>query len=55
MCFEGRSLAKNRLSDNVGGVNVAKGLVMLMPKKEPYLLRNIGKESLDLLVVEVRK
>ena len=36
-------------------INVAKGLVMLMPKKEPYLLRNVGKESLDLLVVEVRK
>ena len=36
-------------------INVAKGLVMLMPKNEPYLLRNIGKESLDLLVVEVRK
>ena len=33
-------------------VNVAKGLVMLMPKNEPYLLRNVGKESLDLLVVE---
>ena len=36
-------------------VAIWKGLVMLMPKKEPYLLRNIGKESLDLLVVEVRK
>jgi hypothetical protein len=36
-------------------INVSKGLVMLMPKKEPYLLRNVGKESLELLVVEVRK
>ena len=36
-------------------VNVYDGLVMLMPKQEPYLLRNIGKESLELLVVEVRK
>ena len=36
-------------------VNVSKGLVMLMSKKEPFLLRNIGKESLDLLVIEVRK
>ena len=36
-------------------VTVAKGLVMLMPKNEPYLLRNVGKESLDLLVVEVEK
>ncbi|MGA7924952.1 MAG: hypothetical protein WCA20_03030, partial [Candidatus Sulfotelmatobacter sp.] len=28
-------------------VNVSSGLVMLMPKEEPYLLRNIGKENLD--------
>jgi hypothetical protein len=36
-------------------VNVSNGLVMLMPKEEPYLLRNIGKENLELLVIEVRK
>ena len=36
-------------------VNVSSGLVMLMPKEEPYLLRNIGKENLELLVIEVRK
>ena len=36
-------------------VNVSNGLVMLMPKEEPYLIRNIGRESLELLVIEVRK
>jgi mannose-6-phosphate isomerase-like protein (cupin superfamily) len=36
-------------------VAVSTGLVMLMPKGEPYLLRNIGKENLDLLVIDVRK
>lgn len=36
-------------------LNVSNGLVMLMPKEEPYLLRNIGKENLELLVIEVRK
>jgi hypothetical protein len=36
-------------------VNVSSGSVMLMPKEEPYLLLNIGKENLDLLVIEVRK
>ncbi|HTS04668.1 MAG TPA: hypothetical protein VMP68_03725 [Candidatus Eisenbacteria bacterium] len=36
-------------------VNVSSGLVMLMPKEEPYLLRNIGKENLELLMIEVRK
>lgn len=36
-------------------VDVSSGLVMLMPKEEPYLLRNIGKENLELLVIEVRK
>jgi hypothetical protein len=36
-------------------VNVSSGSVMLMPKEEPYLLRNIGKENLELLVIEVSK
>lgn len=36
-------------------VNVSNGLVMLMPKEEPYLLRNVGKDSIELLVIEVRK
>jgi mannose-6-phosphate isomerase-like protein (cupin superfamily) len=36
-------------------VGVSSGSVMLMPKEERYLLRNIGKESLELLVIEVRK
>lgn len=36
-------------------INVYDGSVILMPKEEPYLLRNIGKENVDLLVIEVRK
>jgi hypothetical protein len=36
-------------------VNVTNGLVMLVPKEELYLLRNIGKQNLDLVVIEVRK
>jgi hypothetical protein len=36
-------------------INVSSGLVMLMSKEEPYLLRNVGKENLDLLVIEVSK
>ena len=36
-------------------VNVYDGSAMFMPKEEPYLLRHIGKESLELLVIEVRK
>jgi len=36
-------------------VDVFPGLVMLMPKKEPYLLKNVGKQSLDLVVIDVRK
>jgi len=36
-------------------VSVQNGWVMLMPKEDPYLLRNIGKESVELLVIEVRK
>jgi hypothetical protein len=33
----------------------AAGINPLMPKEEPYLLRNTGKENLDLLVIEIRK
>jgi hypothetical protein len=36
-------------------INVYEGLVMLMPKDEPYLLRNIGKDNLELLLIEIRK
>jgi len=34
---------------------VSNGFVMLMPKQEPFLLRNVGKEKLELLVFEVRE
>jgi hypothetical protein len=36
-------------------IDVSTGSVMLMPKEESYLLRNIGKENLDLLVIDVTK
>ena len=35
-------------------VNVSNGLVILMPKQEPYLLRNVGKQSLELLSIRRR-
>jgi len=34
---------------------VSNGSVMLMPKEESYLLRNVGKADLELLVIELRK
>lgn len=34
---------------------VSNGSVILMPKEEPYLLRNVGKQRLDLLLIEHRK
>ena len=36
-------------------INVYDGSVMLMPKEEPYFLRNIGKAKVALLLIEVRK
>ena len=36
-------------------IGVYDGSVMLMPREEPYLLRNIGREKVELLVIEVRK
>ena len=36
-------------------IEVFDGLVMLMPKGEPYLLRNIGQFEVDLLLIEIRK
>jgi mannose-6-phosphate isomerase-like protein (cupin superfamily) len=35
--------------------DVTKGSVILIPKRDPYLLRNVGKQSLELLLIEVRK
>jgi len=35
-------------------VTLTNGSVILMPKEQLYLLRNIGKQSLELLVIEVR-
>lgn len=35
--------------------NVTNGAVVLMPEEEDYLLRNIGKQNLELLVIEIRK
>ncbi|HEV2398667.1 MAG TPA: hypothetical protein VGS27_17115 [Candidatus Sulfotelmatobacter sp.] len=36
-------------------LNLTSGEVMLMPKEELYLFRNTGKQTLDLLVIDVRK
>ena len=36
-------------------LNLTNGQVMLMAKEEPYLFRNTGKQTLDLLVIDVRK
>ena len=36
-------------------INISDGSVMLMQSEEPYLLRNIGKANLELLVIEIRK
>jgi mannose-6-phosphate isomerase-like protein (cupin superfamily) len=36
-------------------VNVRNGSVLLMPREEHYLLRNIGKQDVDVLVVHIRR
>jgi mannose-6-phosphate isomerase-like protein (cupin superfamily) len=36
-------------------ISVRNGSVVLMPQEEHYLLRNIGKQELDVLVVQVRR
>ena len=36
-------------------VQVFNGSVVLIPKGETYLLRNIGEDYVDLLVIEIRK
>ena len=36
-------------------VNVRNGSMVLMPREQHYLLRNIGKQELDVLVVQVRR
>lgn len=36
-------------------INVFENLVLLMPKNEPNLLRNMGQDNLELLLIEIRK
>jgi hypothetical protein len=36
-------------------ISVTNRSVLLMPKEETYLLQNIGKQNLELLVIEIRK
>ena len=36
-------------------INVIAGSVLLLPREEVYLLRNVGKQSLELVLIEVRK
>lgn len=45
----------NEKNSPLSHVNVSNGSVMLMPKGEPYLLRNVGGQTLELLVIEVRQ
>jgi hypothetical protein len=45
----------NEKKSSSNRINVFDGLVMLMPAGEPYLLKNIGKDNVDLLLIEIRK
>jgi hypothetical protein len=45
----------NDLKPPPAHVYLANGFAMLMPKEEPFLLRNVGNQDLDLLLVEIRK
>ena len=45
----------NEKKSSSNHINVFDGLVMLMPPGEPYLLKNIGKGNVDLLLIEIRK
>ena len=46
---------RNEKKPSQDRINIYDGLVMLMPKGEPYLLRNVGKDDIDLLLIEIRK
>jgi hypothetical protein len=46
---------RNEKKSSSGHIDVFDGLVMYMPKGEPYLLRNVGQFNVDLLLVEIRK
>ncbi len=45
----------NEKKSPFGRIDVFDGMVMLMPKGEPYLLKNVGQFEVDLLLVEIRK
>ena len=41
----------NEARASTSHIDIKNGFVILMPKEEPYLLRNIGEKDLDLLVI----
>ncbi|HLZ41680.1 MAG TPA: hypothetical protein VKQ11_12000 [Candidatus Sulfotelmatobacter sp.] len=45
----------NEAKSPAAHINVRNGSVLLMRQEEHYLLRNIGKQELDVLVVQVRR
>ena len=34
-------------------ISISEGLVLLMPKEESYLLRNVGKQDIHILVIRM--
>jgi mannose-6-phosphate isomerase-like protein (cupin superfamily) len=45
----------NEAKESETHINVTNGMVMLMPKGESYLLRNVGNQDLDLLIIDVKQ
>lgn len=41
----------NEAKASTSHIDIKNGFVILMPKEEPYLLRNIGQKDVDLLVI----
>jgi len=35
-------------------ISVSEGVILFMPKEEPYALRNVGKQDLHILVVRMK-
>ena len=34
-------------------ISISEGFVLFMPKEEPYVLRNVGKQDVDILVIRM--
>ena len=51
---EGDGILANEAKSPVLPINMKAGVILFLPKDEPYKLRNVGKQDLHITVIRMR-